>query len=91
MRKPITREEYRKVYRLALDGLNLASSHDPEHTKELKGITRNIKYLFKWSDDVDSHLQIIDRQLERLGAPQYRVIRKGPPKILAERVRKQKQ
>lgn len=40
------------------DAMQLASTHDPDHAKELKELRMRI--------------EVMERQLERLGAPQYR-------------------
>lgn len=50
--------------------MDLACHHDPEHEKDIKQLR----------DELD----IVKRQLERIGAPQYRKVRKG---IYAEIVR----
>jgi len=41
----------------------LAMHHDPEHAKELEAL--------------DNRVAVLERQVERLGAPQYRTIKKG--------------
>lgn len=56
MVKPITRKEFNKLSRLALDCMKLASTHDPDHERRL---------------------DVIERQLQRLGAPQYRMVKRG--------------
>jgi len=65
MRKPITRAEFNKVARHAKWALTLASNHDPDpdHEDQLKSLRLR--------------LDIVERQLQRMNAPQYRVIRKG--------------
>ena len=68
MIKPITRKEYNKVLRLAKDALELACHHDPEHAKELKKLRKDVTHL-------DILLGVVERQLQRLGAPQYRRVR----------------
>jgi len=52
------------------DAMMIASTHDPVHAKELKSIT--------------DRLDVIERQLQRIGAPQYRKVRNG---VYAEIVR----
>lgn len=43
--------------------MTLASRHDPD--------------LLKLIGDLQSRVDVIERQLERIGAPQYRLVRKG--------------
>ena len=58
-----------------------ASSHDPEHHKWLTDITNVLNNDLK---EIETRLDIIERQLERIGAPQYRKIKGG---VYAEIVR----
>ncbi len=57
----------------AWDAMIMASTHDPDHSLEIKCLKRDVNIIF-------SKLETIDRQLERLGAPQYRIFRKGKTK-----------
>ena len=52
MTKPITRKEFQKLTRIAMDALRLASNHDPDH---------------------ETRLDVLERQMQRIGAPQYRL------------------
>lgn len=52
-----------EVKRCVWDALMLASSHDPDHAKELR--------------DLRIRIEVLERQMERIGAPQYRLVRKG--------------
>lgn len=42
-----------------------ASNHDPEHAKELK-------LLQKENRELEIRIGVLERQMERIGAPQYR-------------------
>jgi hypothetical protein len=68
--KFIATADEKKLRGWAWDAMMLASTHDPDHAKELRAIT--------------DRLNIIERQLERIGAPQYRKVRTG---VYAEIVR----
>jgi hypothetical protein len=65
----------------AWDAMQLASSHDPEHAKEIIRLANLIQGEVTLEDrrfaDVCQRLFILERQTERLGAPQYRTLRKG--------------
>lgn len=79
--KFIKESDLENVARVAWDAMMLASYHDPEHAAGLKRLENFICAEVKLQDrrfsDTCSRLSIVERQLERLGAPQYRVIRKG--------------
>jgi hypothetical protein len=45
----------------AWDAMQLASSHDPDHAKELK--------------ELRIRIDVLERQLERIGVPQYRLVK----------------
>jgi hypothetical protein len=55
--------QFKKLEKIAKEALRLASSHDPDHAQDLKSLRLR--------------LDIVDRQLQRMCAPQYRVVRKG--------------
>jgi hypothetical protein len=74
MVKPITRKEYNKLVQQVKDALRLASTHDPDHAKLLNDHAR---WLVQLGTQLCNRIDIIERQLERLGAPQYRTVRKG--------------
>ncbi len=63
------------------DAMMLASSHDPEHEAALIRLEKLIYAEVKLQDrrfaDICGRLSVTERQLERMGAPQYRTIRKG--------------
>jgi hypothetical protein len=61
--KPIGTMQFKKLEKVAREALRLASSHDPDQAHELKSLRLR--------------LEIVERQLVRMQAPQYRVIRKG--------------
>lgn len=63
MTKPITRAEFNVWKKTAFAALELAMKHDPDHAEQLR--------------DLELRVGILERQMERLGAPQYRVISKG--------------
>jgi hypothetical protein len=85
MRKPITRAEWNKLVRYSKDCMNLASTHDPDHAVEIRRLFRWSERLFGRVLKLEDRLEVTERQLQRLGAPQYRKIKNG---IYAERVRK---
>ena len=42
----------------------------------------------KWQEGVEDRLAVIERQMERLGAPQYRIVHiNGKPPLIVERVK----
>lgn len=63
MIKSVTRAEFNALKTAAYAALELAMKHDPDHAKQLR--------------DLGLQVGILERQMERLGAPQYRVISKG--------------
>jgi hypothetical protein len=65
----------------AWDAMELASTHDSEHHRWLTRIT---KVLNRDLNAIETRLNVIERQFERIGAPQYRLASKG---VLAEIVR----
>lgn len=65
----------------AWDAIQMASTHDPDHNKWLTEISRVIN---RDLAAIESRLDLIEHQLRRIGAPQYRVARHG---ILCEIVR----
>lgn len=65
----------------AWDAMMMASSHDPDHHKWLTEITNVLNKELK---AVESRLDLIEHQLRRIGAPQYRRARKN---VLCEIVR----
>ncbi len=69
------------VAALARDSMQMASTHDPEHQAALVRLNdllfAEVKLQDRRFSDVCSRLSIIERQLERMGAPQYRTIRKA--------------
>jgi hypothetical protein len=79
--KFIARADLKRLAAYAWDAMQLASSHDPDHAKDLKRIEALIYAEVKLQDrrfaDICSRLSTMERQLERLGAPQYRVLYKG--------------
>ena len=87
MRKQTARAKFiaevdsKRLAAYAWDAMQLASSHDPDHAKELKRLESLIYAEVKLQDrrfaDLCSRLSVVERQLEKIGAPQYRVIYKG--------------
>jgi hypothetical protein len=69
------------IARLTWDASELAMKHDPDHHKWLMEIS---KVLNRDLPAIESRLDIIEQQLRRIGAPQYRRVRRG---VLAEIVR----
>ena len=65
----------------AWDALMMTSSHDPDHHKWLTQITNVLNKDLK---EIESRLDIVEHQLRRIGAPQYRRARKN---VLCEIVR----
>ncbi len=63
MTKPITRAEFNALKMMASAALQLALKHDPAHAKQLR--------------DLECSVGILERQMEHLAAPQYRIISKG--------------
>jgi hypothetical protein len=85
MKKPITRKEFQLVQRQVKDALKLASTHDPDHAIEIRRALRWCERLFGRVIKLEDRVDVTERQLQRVGAPQYRKVRNG---IYAERVRK---
>ena len=65
----------------AWDALMLASSHDPDHHSWLKELE---KIMNRDLQRIEDRLDIVEHQLRRIGAPQYRRARKN---VLCEIVR----
>jgi hypothetical protein len=74
MIKPITRKEFARHERMIREALRLASTHDPDLVREIKDHAR---WLVQLGTELGNRLDVVERQLERIGAPQYRVIHKG--------------
>lgn len=62
----ILETDFLQLKAYAWDAMQLASTHDPDHD-------RCLKYLLH-------RVSILERQMERIGAPQYRTVYKGKPK-----------
>jgi hypothetical protein len=79
--KFIKHASQRHIAQKAWDALMMASTHDPDLVKDIKRLEDLIYAEVKLQDrrfaDICGRLSIIERQLQRLGAPQYRVIYKG--------------
>lgn len=77
----IKNADLKRLAGYAWDAMHLASSHDPEHSAELKLLHSLIYAEVKLQDrrftDVCNRLSILERQMERLGAPKYRIVYKG--------------
>jgi hypothetical protein len=71
MIKLVTKKEYNELQKTANEALRLAITHDPDHGKMLRDLTIRV--------------ETIERQMERLGAPQYRVVSKGKAPIPLKR------
>lgn len=56
------------------DAMKLASTHDPDLRQ---AIIETEKKLEDWVKQLWREIDILKRQMERLGAPQYRVVKKG--------------
>lgn len=80
MIKPITRKEYNELRRWLKDTSKQASTHDPD--------------IIKWLKNAVDRINILERQVEVLKAPAYRVVRSSnighQVGIYAQRVRKVK-
>lgn len=73
--------DLKKLAGYAGDAMMLASTHDPEHSKYLNKLNDLIQAEAKLQErrftDMYVRLSIVERQLECLGAPQYRTVYKG--------------
>jgi hypothetical protein len=88
MRKRVGRREYERVLKLAREAIRLASQHDPDHEHSLKLLFAGEECNRKWQEGVEDRLAVIERQMERLGAPQYRIVHiNGKPPLIVERVK----
>lgn len=56
------------------DAMHMASTHDPDL---VKAISETDHKLESWVKQLWREVDILKRQTERLGAPQYRMVRKG--------------
>lgn len=65
----------------AWDAMQLASSHDPEHARELKHLASLIQAEVKFQDrqfrDLQTRISTLEHQVEAIGAPQYRLVQKA--------------
>jgi hypothetical protein len=64
---------HRHIAKKAWDAMMMASTHDPDHAQKLKCMMRDVNIIF-------DKLHVIERQIERLGAPQYRKVYAGRKK-----------
>lgn len=46
---------------------------------EIKCLKRDVNILFKTIHGMQTAIGVLERQMERIGAPQYRLIKKGKP------------
>lgn len=80
----ILETDFLQLKAYAWDAMQLASHHDPEHAKELVNLNNLIYAEVKLQDrrfaDSCARLSVLERQMERIGAPQYRTVYKGKPK-----------
>jgi len=74
MIKSITRKEFARHERMIREALRLSSHHDPDLVRELKDHAR---WLVQLGTELGNRLDVVEHQLQRLGAPQYRTVRKG--------------
>jgi hypothetical protein len=77
MRKPISRKEWNKLNQHVKDVLKMARTHDPDLVKWLRGLDRRVVNQAKALLEIQSDIETINHQLERIGAPQYRRIING--------------
>ena len=70
--KPVTKKEFDKVVSRLKGVEALASHHDPEHHKWISNLYRDANILFRKVHDLQSQLDVVQRQMERIGAPLYR-------------------
>lgn len=64
----------KKIATVAWDAMCMASTHDPDL---VKAISETDHKLESWVKQLWREIDILKRQTERLGAPQYRMVRKG--------------
>ena len=79
--KFIATADQKRIAARLWDVMIQASSHDPEHQQWLTDLTKVVN---KDLTEIEDRLDLIERALQRIGAPQYRKVRKG---IYAEIVR----
>lgn len=72
--KIVSWDRFLKVEKNSTAALNLASVHDPDLVKEIKEINKKLE---DWVKQLWREVDILKRQMVRLGAPEYRVLRKG--------------
>ena len=79
--KFIKESDIKKIAAVAWDALVLASTHDPDHEKQLRRLESLIYAEVKFQDrrfrDLERRVSVLERQMERIGAPQYRALCKG--------------
>lgn len=74
IKNPVTRQEFTNIERMIKDALKLASTHDPDHAKLLSDHAR---WLVQLGTEFGNRLDVVERRLDRVGAPQYRTEKKG--------------
>jgi hypothetical protein len=75
----ITRKEWDDCQRRLKEALRLASTHDPDLLRRiivLECLVAEIRKVGS-SKKLEVRLEVVERQLQRLGVPQYRLIRRG--------------
>jgi hypothetical protein len=78
----------KKLAAYVFDAMQLASTHDPDLVKDIKNLTNDANILFESKHRIQERLDIVERQLERIGAPQYRVKRyRNGATVYVQRVR----
>lgn len=75
--KFLKRFQDKELAAVVYDTLQLASHHDPDHAKDIKYAKSDIHILFEKVEELESEIQLAQRRLDRIGAPQYRPIKKN--------------
>lgn len=77
--KFIAEVDFKRLAGYAWDCMQQASHHDPEHAELLRKLEKLIYAEVKLQDrrftDTCDRLVVLERQMERIGAPQYRKVR----------------
>jgi hypothetical protein len=72
----IKNADLKRLAAYAWDAMQLASTHDPDLAKSIKQLEAFNRGYWLRHDELISRIEILGRQVERLGAPQYRIVRK---------------
>jgi hypothetical protein len=70
-------KEFKELQKIAKEALRLASRHDPDIMKMLERLIKHVNREVGVAQDLPlcHRIDILERQMKRIGAPQYRKVK----------------